>query len=178
MPTSPDYPNDGRLASNFGWEKPVYLSQRQRGIPPTIPDHVREGLPVIEDFRILLSPHDDGYLALEFWSALQGFLVHGFPFRDFLREEFLGTQELTLGIGTTVDPLVDFEMGHELFVWRQQEEVLVIQGDFEAEPGSFRVAIRVPEAVFASEWWTMVRVLRRWVIPAATPDDGDDLVPV
>ena len=55
------------------------------------------------------------------------------------------SQESILGIGSSDDPLIDLEMGQELFVWRERSEILIVQGDPDAEPGNFRVAIRVPE---------------------------------
>ena len=69
-----------------------------------------------------------------------------------------------------------FEVGQELFIWGERTEVLVIQGDPDADPGAFRVALRVPEDVFAGEWWRMVRAVHRYRMPVPPIDDGDDLV--
>ncbi len=155
------------LRSNFDWDRVTYLEQRQRGTPPAVPEHIRLRLPILDDFRIVLSPHDEGYLAVEFWSARLGFIVHGFPWRDFLAEEFLTSQELLFGIGADDDPLIEIDMGQELFIWRAGPDVLVIQGDPESDPGAFRVALRVPEDVFAGEWWRMVKAVRRYAGPTA-----------
>ena len=150
---------------SFGWGSLTYLPQRRRALPPHISETVRTRLPVIADFRILLTPDESGYLAPEFWSGRRGFLARAFPFRDALAEGFPSSAEALLGIGDAASPLVEIELGQELYVWRQATEVLIVAGDPEAEPGSFRVAVRVPEPVFATEWWRLCSVARRYVAP-------------
>lgn len=162
MTTMPSPDAGPQIESNLGWDALTYLPQRRRSVAPTVTAELQGRLPVIHDFRVMLRPHDDGYLAPEFWSARRGFLVHCFPFRDYLGEEFHSADEALFGIGDAANPLVDIEQGQELFVWRQDSEVLVIAGDPEAEPGSFRVAVRVPEEVFASEWWRFCAIVRRY----------------
>lgn len=153
------------IQSNFGWTELTYLPQRRRTLPPDVSAVLQSRLPLIHDFRIVLNVDGAGYLAPEFWSARRGFLVRAFPFRDALAEEFPSSAEALLGIGDAANPLVEVELGQELFVWRQAGEVLIVAGDPEAEPGSFRVAVRVSDATFATAWWNLCAAARRYVRP-------------
>lgn len=161
--TESSHPDLERWTTNFDWNaEPVYLEQSRRGASPKVPEHIRLRLPVIKDFRVLLGSHQDGDVRLEFWSRKQGQLLVTFPSRDFQEQTVTNLSEALFGIGGADDPLMDVHMGSEIFVWREAGEVLVIQGgDDDSEPGSFRIAFRVPEGTFAEEWWGALRLARR-----------------
>jgi hypothetical protein len=96
-----------------------------------------------------------------------------FPSRDFQEETATTLSEALFGIGPAEDPLVDVHMGSEIFVWREGDEVVVVQGGDLDEPGSFRLAFRVPEETFGEEWWGMLRLNRRLQPREGHEDDGD-----
>lgn len=164
-----------RWTTNFDWSsEPVYLEQSRRGAPPNVPTNIRLRLPVVRDFRIVLGAQPDGDVRCEFWSRKQGQLLVAFPSRDFQEETVTTLAEALYGIGGADDPLNDVHMGSEVFVWREAGEVLVIHGgDDDSEPGSFRIAFRVPEGIFAEEWWGMLRLARRLQPRPGHEDRGD-----
>lgn len=164
-----------RWTTNFDWgAKPVSLEQSRRGAPPKVPSHLRMRLPLIRDFRALLGCQPDGDVRMEFWSRKQGQLLVAFPSRDFQEQTLANLSEAFFGIGGAQDPLMDVHVGSEIFLWRDAGEVIVVQGsDDDSEPGSFRIAVRVPEDVFAEEWWGVLRLARRLQARPGHEDDGD-----